>query len=153
MVSGRINVSSQLSAISLLLVMFFCGIAHAQDCPTKAVCADLLCLRGEDFSPIRLDLERCDNERIQLATSKAEIAQLESASDLCQKEVNEYKAIDELQQRRIALAQQAMKEYEHIIEFQAKVIEDLKPKSVNTFLDVLQKLAIGMVGFLVGRGL
>jgi hypothetical protein len=46
-----------------------------------------------------------------------------------------------------------MKEYEHIIEFQAKVIEDLKPKPVNTFLDVLQKLAIGVVGFLIGKGL
>lgn len=38
-------------------------------------------------------------------------------------------------------------------DFQGTVIEDLKPKPANTFLDVLQKLAIGVVGFLLGKGL
>jgi len=35
MVSGRINISYQLSAIILLLVMFFCGIAHARTAPQR----------------------------------------------------------------------------------------------------------------------
>jgi hypothetical protein len=157
MVSKHIkeNIEVVIATVFFIIIYSF-GIAYGEELQCsfqKNVCADFLCLSGPDFMPIRLDLERCDNDREQLGKCKIAETKYEVAYSSCQKEVDEYRAIDELQQRRIALAQTAMKEYEHIIEFQQKVIEDLRPKPVNTFLDILQKVAIGVAGFFIGKGL